>query len=388
MTENRTLEHLNLCLKTAHMGVWEATVTKEPHETTHIKWDEEVRQMHGAFSGQTNNSLEWLQTHIHPEDLRPLKEATKKFLEANNHASTLSFTYRIRWPNGELHYIEMHGSMDAESDDGQSVKIYGVAKDITQDVNKQKFLEDQKNRMLSTSRMAILGEISGGIAHEINNPLTVIQARAFQLMQMAEHGQLDAAKIKSAAESISKTGDKIAKIIKTLRAFAHSQENGPLDCINVRELVQETLDFCKVRFYNHGIDIRLGEIPEDLEFECHLVQIEEALLNLFNNSHDAISALPEKWILIEAFAKDSNVEIHVTDSGHGIPADIADKIMQPFFSTKNIGKGTGLGLCIVSEILHKHHGEIYLDRTSAHTRFVLSLPKLQPKLPANTSSTT
>ncbi|WP_413287847.1 sensor histidine kinase [Bdellovibrio sp. HCB337] len=379
MTENRTLEQLNLCLKTAHMGIWEATVTKDPYKAADVVWDEEVRRMHGVPEGQKIDPIEWFFSHVHPEDLPTVTATNKKLLEDLRTSAGLRFQYRVRWPNGEVHFIEMHGSVDTATEDGKMVKIYGVAKDITQDVIKQKFIEDQKTRLLSTSRMAVLGEISGGIAHEINNPLTVIQARAFQLLQMAENGNLDAAKIKSASESISKTGDKIAKIVKSLRAFAHSQDDSPIDSINVREIIQETLDFCKVRFYNHGIDIRIGDIPDDLEFECHLIQIEEALLNLFNNSHDAIASLPEKWILIEAFEKDDNVEIHVTDSGSGIPKDVADNIMLPFFSTKEMGKGMGLGLCIVSEIVMKHHGEIYLDRTSANTKFVLRLPKFQPK---------
>lgn len=383
---NKTLDHLNLCLKTARMGVWEAIVLKNPYGTTEIKWDEEVCRMHGVQPGQSIVPTDWFRKYVHPDDLVAVTEANKKFFVDNRLTGALSFTYRIRWPSGEVHYIEMHGSIDSSTDTDTQVKLYGVAKDITQDVIKQKFIEDQKNRLLSTSRMAVLGEISGGIAHEINNPLTVIQARSFQLLQMVENGNLDPAKIKSAAESISKTGDKIAKIVKSLRAFAHGQENEPVDNINIRELIQETLDFCKVRFYNHGIDIRLGDIPEDLDFECRLIQIEEALLNIFNNAHDAVALMTEKWILIEAFNKDPNVEIHITDSGPGIPDRIADSMMLPFFSTKEIGKGMGLGLCIVSEIIAKHHGVIYLDRTSANTKFVIRLPKAQPKSIDSTST--
>lgn len=381
MTDPKTLDHLNLCLKTAHMGVWEAVLVKNPFGPQEIKWDDEVRRMHGAPGkqdpGQEVDPLMWFEKHVHPDDIGPLNKAIAKFFDSEFSSSTLKFGYRILWPNGEIHYIEMHGSIDSCPEPKESLKLYGVAKDITQDVLKQKFLDDQKNRLLAASRMAVLGEISGGIAHEINNPLTVIQARSFQLLQMAEAGSLNAAKIKSAAESISKTGDKIAKIVSSLRAFAHGQEDGPIDKINVRELIQETLDFCKVRFYNRGIDIRLGEIPEHLEIECRLIQMEEALLNLFNNAHDAVMGLDEKWILIEAFEKGPFIEIHITDSGQGIPEKVAEKMFLPFFSTKEIGKGMGLGLCIVNEILEKHHGSLSLDRTSVNTKFVMTLPKAQ-----------
>lgn len=379
MANKKALDHLNLCLKAARMGVWESTLTKEPFMGSDVQWDDEVRAMHGMPLDYKGDVMEWYYKHLHPEDMQSVEERISKVFDPDDKQSIYSFTYRFQWPNGELHYIQMHANIESKSENGHRVKMYGVAKDITQDVLRQKLIEDQKNRLLSASRMAVLGEISGGIAHEINNPLTVIQARSFQLQQMSESGHLDPAKIKSAAESISKTGDKIAKIIKSMRAFAHGQENEPVDTIYVQELIEETLDFCKVRFYNHGIDLRVSEIPENLEFECRLIQFEEALLNIFNNAHDAIIALPEKWILIEVFDKKQDVEIHVTDSGNGIPDEIADKMMLPFFSTKEIGKGMGLGLCIAAEIISKHHGSLTYDRACLNTKFVIRIPKVQPK---------
>lgn len=379
MKDNKALDHLNLCLQTARMGIWECTLVKEPYEGRDIVWDPQVRAMHGMPADHPGDPGEWFYKYLHPDDLPDVAARIAKIYEHDkgNHG-IYSFSYRCRWPNGELHHIEMHASIDKVLSDQDRIKVYGVARDITQDVLRLKLIEDQKNRLLSASRMAVLGEISGGIAHEINNPLTVIQARSFQLQQMSDSGNLDPVKIKSAAESISKTGDKIARIIKSLRAFAQGQENEPVDRINVHELIQETLDFCKVRFYNHGIDVRVGEIPEHLEFECRLIQIEEALLSLFNNAHDAVMALKEKWILIEVFDKNKDVEIHVTDSGQGIPDEIADKMMLPFFSTKEIGKGMGLGLCIASEIISKHHGTLTYDRISQNTKFIIRMPKTQP----------
>lgn len=376
MMDKKALDHLNLCLKTAHMGFWEAVLSRNSLSASDVYWDEETRAMHAVPPDYQGDLAAWFFEHLHPEDLSTLPERLAPLFDRQNPRSILTIHYRYCWPNGEVHYIEKHISVEKELEHG--VKLYGVSKDVTQDVLKQKLIEDQKNRLLSASRMAVLGEISGGIAHEINNPLTVIQARSFQLQQMCESGNLDAAKIKSAAESISKTGDKIAKIIKSLRAFSHNQEEQPVDKISVRELIQETLDFCKVRFFNHGIDVRVGEIPEQLEFECRLAQIEEALLSLFNNSHDAIVNSDDKWILIEAFDKGAQVEIHVTDSGHGIPEGVVDKMMLPFFSTKEIGKGMGLGLCISSEIIHQHHGVLIYDRTSPNTKFVVRIPKTQP----------
>jgi signal transduction histidine kinase len=372
-----TLDHLNVSLKSAQMGIWESQITQTPEGEFHtkLKWDPEMHRIHGAPTDQKIDELDWFLKHIHPEDFPDLQKKMVAFI-TDRGSGILRFNYRVCWLNGETHYIDMYGSLQ-EAAPGETMKMYGVAKDITQDVLKQQLFADQKNRMISSSRMAVIGEISGGIAHEINNPLTVIQARSFQLLQMAEQNTLDAVKVKAAADSISKTGDKIAKIVKSLRAFAHSQENPPMDCVRIHELIEETLDFCKVRFYNHGVEIRMADIPEELEVDCRLIQIEEVLLNLFNNAHDAVLKLPEKWIAIEAEDKGKDVEIHITDSGSGIPENIADNIMLPFFTTKEIGRGMGLGLSIVSDIVAKHQGQIFLDRNHTNTRFVLRLPKHQ-----------
>ncbi|HEY8270992.1 MAG TPA: ATP-binding protein [Pseudobdellovibrionaceae bacterium] len=378
LNPQKEFEQLNFCLKTAHIGIWEASLSKTSLEFYSLKWDEQIRDMHGIPQAQEVAPLEWYCQNIHPDDKLFLRENVSLFLEKKHPSQTMTSVYRTRWPNGEIHSIEIYASFEDLGPNEDNLFLRGIAKDITQDIQKQKLLEDQKNYILTASRMALLADISAGIAHEINNPLTVIQARSFQLTQMVDHGNLDPVKIKSAAESISKTGDKIAKIIQSLRSFAREKETEPLDTLNVAQLIQETLDFCKVRFYKHGIDIRLGDIPENLEFECHLLQIEEALLNIFNNAHDAISKLQEKWILIEAFDKETNIEIHVTDSGNGIADDIADKIMLPFFTTKKIDKGIGLGLSITAEIINKHHGTFFLDRTADHTKFLIRIPKVQP----------
>lgn len=367
-----TLDKLNLSLKAARMGAWESRFSDKA--LLDLNWDEEMRKIHGMPPGSPIAPKDWFEKYVTPEDYEQVSREAAVLFEQKS--EVLHLRYRFVWPNGEVHFIETHAHFEYSPQEN-CTRMYGVGRDITEDLMRQKSLTDQKNRLISTSRMAVLGEISGGIAHEINNPLTVIQARSFQLIQMAEQNALDAVKIKSFAESISKTGDKIAKIVKSLRAFAHSETTTSLDTISVNELIQETLDFCKVRFYNHGVDVRVAPVPATLEFECRLIQIEEVLLNLFNNAHDAVINLPEKWILIEAFDRDTSVEIHVSDSGSGIPEEIADQMMLPFFTTKEIGRGMGLGLSIVSEIVQSHHGSILLDRSSPHTKFILSFPKIQ-----------
>src|SRR5437868_12469377 len=161
----KTFDHLSLRLKTARMGVWEATLIKDPYGLRDLKWDEQVRDMHGVPSGQEIVPIQWFRQNIHPEDLSFLRDTAQAAMAQKNPSKIVTHVYRVRWPNGEVHYIEMHASIEDAGPTENTLSIYGVAKDITQDILKQKLIEDQKNRLLSASRMAVLGEISGGIAH-------------------------------------------------------------------------------------------------------------------------------------------------------------------------------------------------------------------------------
>lgn len=131
-------------------------------------------------------------------------------------------------------------------------------------------------------------------------------------------------------------------------------------------------------FRSNGIQLKLVAHPNDsvldINVVCVCVQIEQVLLNLLNNAHDATLNGDSPEVELAVSRDGQYIVITVTDSGPGIPLDIRDKIMQPFFTTKEIGKGTGIGLSISKGIMEKHKGELYLDQESERTRFVVKLP--------------
>jgi C4-dicarboxylate-specific signal transduction histidine kinase len=104
-------------------------------------------------------------------------------------------------------------------------------------------------------------------------------------------------------------------------------------------------------------------------------EISQMLVNFILNACDAVQDLPERWITIDAQERSGLVEFLITDSGPGIPEDIAEKMFQPFYTTKPVGRGTGLGLSIARSIIDNHQGMVTLDRHCAHTRFVIALPR-------------
>jgi len=123
----------------------------------------------------------------------------------------------------------------------------------------------------------------------------------------------------------------------------------------------------------------MKEIPGDLKIECRPVEICQLLLNLLNNAHDAVENSQTKWIEIVIRDFDDKIELTISDSGPGVPDRIKDKIMEPFFTTKPKGKGTGLGLNISRNIVEKHEGTMALDQSLLKTQFIIRLPKYQQK---------
>lgn len=261
--------------------------------------------------------------------------------------------------------------------DGAVSMVISLFRDITEQKKIEEMLEEQQARAHASSKLSALGEMAGGIAHEINNPLAIIQGQATQLKEMVESHKWEREWMEEAAASIEKTSRRIAKIVKGLRAFARDGSADPFQPTPVKALVEETLDFCRERFKHHAVALLVDPIDPDLTMECRSVQISQVLLNLLNNAYDAVENRPERWIRIQVRDAGSFVEIAVVDSGPGIPLSLQEKLMRPFFTTKEIGKGTGVGLSISRGIVESHGGTLQYDAGPPNTRFVALLPKEQ-----------
>lgn len=347
-------------------------------ETLKLTWlTEHTKERLGYDPDQPHKTIsEELFARLHPDDYFSLEQFRNQ-AQTLKDGEVLNREYRFKDSQGNYHWIKNRITPLSRDASGKVQQILGMSTNQDEQKAYENSLNETMEKLLSSAKMAALGEMSGGIAHEINNPLTVIQARAFQLSQMVDHNNLDPVKVRQAAESISRTADKIAKIIKSLRSFAREGTNDPFEVVPLKQIVEETLEFCKTRFYNHGVDVEVSVISSELEIECRLIQIEQVLLNLLNNSFDAIRNLKDQWVRIVVHEIADSVEIHVVDSGTGIPENIEQKIMAPFFTTKESGKGTGLGLSISSKIVRSHHGKLFLKKDAPNTTFVIRLPKWQ-----------
>jgi C4-dicarboxylate-specific signal transduction histidine kinase len=250
----------------------------------------------------------------------------------------------------------------------------GHPRDLTERKDTEALLSRQQKRMLHSAKMTALGEMAAGMAHEINNPLTVISVQAQCLQLMVDGGKLDRAALGAAVRKIDQTIDRIARIVRGLRSFARDGSHDPFERVQLHRVIAETIDFCRVRFQNNAVELRIGAISPELEIDARPVQVSEILLNLLNNAFDAVEGRSERWVEVSTAVDGDWWELRVRDSGVGVPEENRDRIMQPFFTTKGIGKGTGLGLSLSRGIAESHGGRLFLNLKAQQTEFVLRLP--------------
>jgi len=261
-------------------------------------------------------------------------------------------------------------------DHGRIEQMMLSIRDMTRQRSLEANLAIQQATIVSTSKLTALGEMAGGMAHEINTPLGVIKMRANQLRRLLAQPQFDIEVGRSMADAIEMTADRIGKIVQGLRSFSRHSEDDLLASESLLTIIDDTLDLCSQRLANQGIGITVAKFSA-IQINCRPAQISQVLVNLLNNAGDAIEVRPDKWIAIEVVEHDDVVDIRVSDSGDGISVEIEQKLFQPFFTTKPIGKGTGLGLSISKGIVAEHGGHLFLDRSRANTCFVVRLPRLR-----------
>ena len=221
-----------------------------------------------------------------------------------------------------------------------------------------KQLGEAQTMLVHSSKLSALGEMAGGVAHEINTPLAVISMRIEQLEDLAreesEGKKLNKEDVIAITQVITKTVKRISKIITGLKSFARDGSKDSLSKVAVVDLIKDSFSLCSEKFANHGVQLDMKSSSKNLEqlfIDCRETEISQVLINLLNNSFDAIEKRSHPWITVFIEEDGDRINISVIDAGEGIPLEIQDKMMQPFFTTKEIGKGTGLGLSISQGII-------------------------------------
>ncbi len=249
----------------------------------------------------------------------------------------------------------------------------GIAEDISSQKKLSQIIENQKIQLIQSTKMTSLGEMAGGVAHEINTPLTVIFNKSKKIRRSLNENNFNKTELVDELIKIESTVDKIAKIISGLKTFSRNSDKDDFVLSPLTKIVEDTLTLCQERFKFENINLEVS-VATNIQFSCRPSQISQVLLNLLNNAFDAVLLAQVKWVNIRVKEEEKYIQICISNSGEKIPPHIHNKLMEPFFTTKEIGKGTGLGLSISKGIIEEHGGKLFFDTHSEYTTFIVELP--------------
>ncbi len=254
--------------------------------------------------------------------------------------------------------------------------LEALARQVTRNIETRKWAETikiQQSQLVQTGRMAALGQMAGGIAHEINTPLGSLALGLGMLEdRLNESEKIEISRLNRAVFQIS-------KIIKNLLSFTGDSEKEEFVNTDIRVCIDDSLSFCSEKFKKSEIEIIIDDSISAKQriLKIQPTNIAKALLNILNNAFDAISDMEsKKWVKLTLHDDDQEFQILISDSGEKIPDDVADKMMEPFFTTKTIGKGAGLGLSFAKGIMEKQSGRLEYLSHEPNTTFALCFPKI------------
>ncbi len=232
---------------------------------------------------------------------------------------------------------------------------------------------DLPARLFQTDKLAALGQMVAGIAHELNNPLTTVMGYSSLLLDRP----LDGPSLAD-ARRICQEADRAARVVRNLLTFAREAkfERSP---VQLNEIVERTLRLCAYDLRRANITVETDLSPQLPLTLANPIQLQQVVFNLLVNSQQAISEAGRPGrILLRTRHGGGHVFLHLEDDGPGIPSELQSRIFEPFFTTKPVGVGTGLGLSIVSGILRQHGGEIRVSSVPGRgAAFAVSLPMAQ-----------
>lgn len=237
-------------------------------------------------------------------------------------------------------------------------------------------IKSQQSELIHISNLAALGEMSGGIAHEINNPLQILSTQISFIRRQIEIIEQTPPRVLKLLDQMDETVLRISNLVKGLRKLSRNTSTDPKVTFPISTAMDDMLSVSSQKLKFLDIELKI-EGDTSIKVHGHMVQLSQIFINLINNAVDAIDEDANKWIHIYIFNNSNNKTIITfTDSGLGIPKDIAQKIMLPFFTTKDPGKGTGLGLSISNSMIEKVGGRLYYDSNSTNTKFIIELPQV------------
>jgi C4-dicarboxylate-specific signal transduction histidine kinase len=237
-------------------------------------------------------------------------------------------------------------------------------------------LREKQEQLVQAAKLATLGELTTGVAHELNNPLNNIGLFVGNAIDLIELDVLDKERLLHELHQTMQQVRKATEIISHLRTFGRvaSVSRKP---VPINDVIERALSLMAAQLRARQITVELQLCPENPVVVGNAIQLEQVFINLLTNARDAVAAAPRKAIMISSSVGPDGLEVAFRDTGPGIPESMEQRIFDPFFTTKEVGAGTGLGLSITYGIIQEHQGTIsVISNPGDGATFVIHLPLL------------
>ncbi len=255
------------------------------------------------------------------------------------------------------------------------IHIMGDLRETTTEMQRrEQELRDKQEQLVQAGKLATLGELTTGVAHEPNNPLNNIGLFVGNAVDLIELGATDKRQIVRELDHAMQQVRKATEIISHLRTFGRAAP-ASLEPLSLRHVIERALSLMKEQLRLREIEVTVDLGPEEPVVLGNSIQLEQVFINLLTNARDAVADSPRKAIRISSPLGSVAADLEFADTGHGIPPGLERRIFDPFFTTKEVGKGTGLGLSIAYGIVKEHGGTIsVVSRPGEGATFFIHLP--------------
>jgi len=301
----------------------------------------------------------------------PLKEVTEACREIGKGNLDVKIETKSKTEIGELADTFNEMTLELAEAKDELVRLNLHLEEKVEERTRQ--LKEAQEQLIQSAKMATIGTLAGGIAHEINNPLGAILTNTqMLLMEVKDPDQRESLKL------IEDGTRRCRDIVTTLLKYSRKPELGEFKSINLNDVINDACNLLQHQLNNENIKIK-KEYTKVPNIEGNANELQQVFTNLILNAKDAIKRIRKTGeIIIRTYQEDKLVVAQVIDNGCGIPKENISKIFDPFFTTKDVGKGTGLGLSITYKIIEKHNGRIDVSSNVGEgTTFTIKLPKAE-----------
>ncbi len=257
------------------------------------------------------------------------------------------------------------------------IHIMSDLKETTEEVKRRELeLREKQEQLVQAGKLATLGELTTGVAHELNNPLNNIGLFVGNVIDLIELGIVDTEpeRVLQELQNAMQQVRKATEIISHLRTFGRVASVSR-ESVSIIQVIQRSLSLMREQLRLRQIEVELHFPIEDIIVLGNEIQLEQVFINLLTNARDAMVSSTHKILTIECKTQIDSVDISVCDTGPGIAPDLEQRIFDPFFTTKEVGTGTGLGLSITYGIIKEHQGAITVQSSQGQgARFLIQLP--------------